>query len=308
MPEQDLYFRVKVGLRHSDGAGILARRLEDPRAYTYVPDLWDWFVQKHPEGEIVGPDAAWLIARGAGWQGEEDKFCAALVAAGFLGVISEGFRVKGWRDWAGFHLEVRAKEAAKKRGQRAGRPGDIQGTSRGQVAENKATDPSCPGDPSQISSLGSSVSEGVQGEVVLRPITPLVTFLRETYPDIRDPWKQEAAWTKAYPGIDLLSEALKAHAWETSNPKNAKKHHASFLNRWFSNATPTPKAPEPPPLPSLDAKWLGTLPEDERSRASVAFAELAARVRYGAYPDALPRLMAEAVEHFKATWGSEARA
>lgn len=302
---EDLYFRVKVGLRHSDGAGVLERRLGDPRAYTYVPDLWDWFVQKHPEGQVVGPDAAFLIARGAGWMSQdEDKFCAALVAAGFLAVIPEGFRVKGWREWAGFHLEVRAKERAKKQAQRTddGHPKDVPGTSPGQVDENKAPDGTCPGDSSQISDLGSA-SEGVQGEIAQRPFTPFVAFLRDAYPQIKNPWKSEAAWVKAYPGVDLLAEALRAQAWEVANPHKPKKNKAAFLNRWFANATPAPpKAPEPPPLPTLDAEWLEGLPAGERVRALTEWRAWSDDVQRRAYPDALPRLMAEAAAQFQAEW------
>lgn len=164
MAVEDLYFRVKVGLRHSDGAKILERRLDDPRAYTHVPDLWDWFCREHPEGQVVGPDSAFLIARGSGWAGDADKFCAAMVAAGFLALVSEGFRVKGWAKWAGFHLTVRAKEAARKRTSRStseGRPVDVPGTSGGHTEGRPLA---CPGDRSLVSSLSSSSVGGVGGE------------------------------------------------------------------------------------------------------------------------------------------------
>jgi hypothetical protein len=69
-----------------------------------------------------------------------------------------------------------------------------------------------------------------------KPASPFVTFLRETYPDIRDPWASESAWLKAFPGVDLLAEALKARAWETSDPKRQKTSHGRFLNGWFGRA------------------------------------------------------------------------
>ena len=158
--DQELWFRVKVGLRDSDGARVLERRLDDPRAYTYVPDLWDWFVQRHPEGRVVGPDAAFLIARGSGWAGDVDRFCAAMVAAGFLEAVTEGFRVKGWEKWAGYHLKIRSEGAERKRTSRVGPP-DVPVTSRGQTPENGAGNAACPRDPSPLSDLSSS--RGVQG-------------------------------------------------------------------------------------------------------------------------------------------------
>src|SRR5512142_904520 len=109
-----LWLKVAAGLPDSDSARVLQRRLEVDRAWSYALSTWDWFVRKHPEGQLVGPDAAYLIAQGAGWTGDADKFCAAMVAAGYLAPIPEGFRVRGWSEWAGYHLDVRAKDKAKK--------------------------------------------------------------------------------------------------------------------------------------------------------------------------------------------------
>jgi hypothetical protein len=166
---EGLWLKVAAGLPDSDSARVLGRRLEVDRAWSFALSTWDWFVRKHPEGELVGPDAAYLIAQGAGWQGDADKFCAAMVAAGYLAPIPEGFRVRGWSEWAGYHLEVRSKDKTKKknkRGQSKGSPRDVPGTGVGQVAEKKAPEGVCPGDPSLLSTLGSGVSgsEGVQGE------------------------------------------------------------------------------------------------------------------------------------------------
>ena len=246
---QELYFRVKVGLRDSDAAGILARRLEDPRAYTYVPDLWDWFVQKHPEGQIVGPDAAWLIARGCGWQGDADRLCAAMVAAGFLALIPEGFRVKGWKEWAGFHLEVRAAEKAKKRAQRAPSPECpkvVPGTSRGQTHEKAASEGPCPGDPSLVSSL-SSVSEGGAGGVppLLDSDSPVAATLpcSGSAKSYGVTLEQITSWQQAYPGVDVLAEVEKARVWLEANPTRRKTHGgmARFLVAWMGRAQDSPR-------------------------------------------------------------------
>tara|TARA_R100000234_G_scaffold112950_1_gene86990 strand:- start:1132 stop:1989 length:858 start_codon:yes stop_codon:yes gene_type:complete len=47
-------------------------------------------------------------------------------------------------------------------------------------------------------------------------------------------WIQTAR--DAYPGVDLLSEAKKAAAWEMANPANKKKQIRAFLTRWWGRA------------------------------------------------------------------------
>jgi hypothetical protein len=69
-----------------------------------------------------------------------------------------------------------------------------------------------------------------------KPVTPFVAWIQATFPDVKDPWKAEEAWVKAYPGVDLLAEGLKAAAWEVSNPSQRKSNHSRFLNTWFARA------------------------------------------------------------------------
>lgn len=64
--------------------------------------------------------------------------------------------------------------------------------------------------------------------------TPLVAFLAETYPDIRDPWAVERRAQAAFPGIDLLADAVKARGWELSDPKRRKVKHGRFLWDWWA--------------------------------------------------------------------------
>ena len=52
------------------------------------------------------------------------------------------------------------------------------------------------------------------------------------------------AWKKAYPNVDIDTEIAKAFAWETSNPKNAKKNKERFVNSWLSRAKPSPAKPK----------------------------------------------------------------
>jgi hypothetical protein len=108
-----------------------------------------------------------------------------------------------------------------------------------------------------------------------RPVSPLVAFLRETYPDVRDPWACEQAWRKAYPRIDLLAEAHAARAWEVSNPKNAKRDHARFLNGWFGRVKPPPVRPRNTgDLGAEIIPWPSRLTDEEKRRARAELAAL----------------------------------
>ena len=44
------------------------------------------------------------------------------------------------------------------------------------------------------------------------------------------------AWKTAYPGVNLRGEIAKAHAWEKSNPKKAKRDRIRFLVNWLNRA------------------------------------------------------------------------
>ena len=56
------------------------------------------------------------------------------------------------------------------------------------------------------------------------------------------------AWKLAYPGVDVVAEVRKAHAWEVSNPQNQKKNRGRFLANWLQRAQDAPrKAGNGPP-------------------------------------------------------------
>lgn len=67
--------------------------------------------------------------------------------------------------------------------------------------------------------------------------------LCEGWPELRE------AWERAYPGVDIVAEVRKAHAWEVANPGKRKKHRARFLGSWLSRAKPSPMLGENDDLP-----------------------------------------------------------
>ena len=44
----------------------------------------------------------------------------------------------------------------------------------------------------------------------------------------------KTAWEAAYPGLDILGEVKKAHAWELA--KRPKKNRSAFLQNWLTRA------------------------------------------------------------------------
>ena len=59
--------------------------------------------------------------------------------------------------------------------------------------------------------------------------------LRKRWPDLLEAWRQ------AYPGVDILAEVRKAHAWEMANPSKRKRDRARFLTNWLGRAAKEPQ-------------------------------------------------------------------
>ncbi len=49
------------------------------------------------------------------------------------------------------------------------------------------------------------------------------------------------AWKQSYPGVNILAEIKKAHAWETANPDRRKINRARFLTGWLSRCQDSPR-------------------------------------------------------------------
>ena len=198
------WFKVSADLMRHRKSVALAGRLDDERAWAYVVQMWAWFCEQAGNGEQLGPDAAYLIARGAGWKGDADEFCRHLVAVGFLDTVPEGFRVHDWADWAGAHVEYQRRDAARKKAVRktshhasAGGPVDIQRPSNG-----------CPAERPQecLSTLSVSVSSGGGvGEVKPPRLSPL-------------PRRSEHL-AEALPATTALLRSLDAGGFQAEYPK-----------------------------------------------------------------------------------------
>lgn len=80
------------------------------------------------------------------------------------------------------------------------------------------------------------------------PDSPFVIYVRENWPDVKEPQRREAEWADACPAVDLLAEAKKAVSWERESPANRKVDHGAFFGRWARKAQDTPDRHRPTQL------------------------------------------------------------
>jgi hypothetical protein len=197
------WFKVSADLMRHKKSTALAGRLHDDRAWAYVVQMWAWFCEQAGNGEQTGPDAAFQIARGAGWVGDPDEFVRHVVAVGFLETIPEGFRVHNWAKWAGAHVEYQKRDAERKRVSRGGSeeaPLDTHTTSSGQSMDG-------PQDCLSTLSSCSSVSEGGTGGT-------------------RKPTRSEKRSAK-FPAVAAVLRAVRAGGWQAQWPKSPEPVEAA---------------------------------------------------------------------------------
>ena len=76
----------------------------------------------------------------------------------------------------------------------------------------------------------------------------LELYSDKTLPGIQALWNKwesvKSAGETAYPGIDIVRELKKAHAWEIANTSKRKTDRLKFLNNWFKRAQDDPRTPK----------------------------------------------------------------
>ena len=120
-----------------------------------------------------------------------------------------------------------------------GHPKDIQRTSKGaadtsyQLPVTRASRPPRGGSPGRVRAAPPTGAVAPSGD-------DLQDFLTQTWGTLLGKAETLPRWVSssrgAYPGIDLLAEARRAHAWEEANPARRKKQVRAFLSRWWTKA------------------------------------------------------------------------
>ena len=98
-------------------------------------------------------------------------------------------------------------------------------------------EPAAPPSPPEVQ-LSSTPKKPEPAEPLLEFEIPLELFDLQLYradPKLCKLWPDFLVAAKAaYPGVDILAEVKKAHAWEVANPSNRKKMRTRFLASWLS--------------------------------------------------------------------------
>lgn len=131
------------GLRGHPKTKKLVRRLKSSAAIIvgHLHFIWWWALDFAQDGEITQFDPE-DIADACDWSGDPEEFFNALVDAGFIDKVEHRYFLHDWYDYAGKLIELRKKDAERKRNSRGkekkseGSPEDVQRTSEGVQAES----------------------------------------------------------------------------------------------------------------------------------------------------------------------------
>lgn len=86
--------------------------IDETYAAAHMARLWSWALDNAPNGEL-GNLPNKVIAYGAGWRGDPDRFVEAAIRIGWLDQTPNGLLIHDWEDYAGRLIERR--EAARER-------------------------------------------------------------------------------------------------------------------------------------------------------------------------------------------------
>lgn len=131
------------GLANHPKTRKVMRRLgvSAPVVVGHLHFLWWWALDFAQDGEITQYDA-YDIADACHWQGDAEKLYESLIEAGFIDIIDNCTFLHDWYDYAGKLIEIRKKDALRKKKSRGkdkesdGHPEDIQRTSIGRRTES----------------------------------------------------------------------------------------------------------------------------------------------------------------------------
>lgn len=118
------WFKLYTDLPSHRKALHLGAMLGDPRAWSYVVELWCWIGRHSPSGDVRGTHAGAVVESAAGWRGEPGRLVAAFLASGWLELLEpDGFRARNWAEVNESHvrkwLADKAKPAGRTRGRKA---------------------------------------------------------------------------------------------------------------------------------------------------------------------------------------------
>src|SRR6478609_2825650 len=88
-----------------------------PTVIGHLHLLWWWALDYAQDGDLAAYEPA-DVAEGALWDGDPARFVDALTTAGFLDPVDGQLCIHDWHDYAGRLVELRRKDAERKRAAR----------------------------------------------------------------------------------------------------------------------------------------------------------------------------------------------
>ncbi len=199
--------------------------------------LWVLEVRENGHLDDVTPAE---IAQGVGWTGDGSREVDALVAAGFVERDPE-LCIPDWVPSQGRLIEKREADRVRQQRRRdrlkASRVTRVtrRRDGRDKHVVGKGTDKDGTGDAAKPVTQGSPKGAAAAPHHIPDELKDLRLYAADR--KLCDAWHiLKPDWSTAFPGVDLMAEIRKAHAWEASNPARSKKDRKAFLNRWLSKA------------------------------------------------------------------------
>lgn len=211
---------------------MLALKIRRREAVGIVGCISSWAIQYRPGGRIEARHVGVAVE----WEGANVDLVAALVEVGWLDRIDDDWvQIHDWKDITRGYKKAKNDATRKKREYRRILRGDSAEKKRGSVEISRAA---------PRSDLNRSDLKGAERnrEKSVRTMEPFTADpdladlpLYAADPKLNAAWPTfKAAQIQACPGIDILAETRKAHAWEVANPSRQKRNRTAFLARWFS--------------------------------------------------------------------------
>lgn len=88
--------------------------IDETYAAAHLARFWTWALDNVPSGDLTNITAR-AIARGAGWNGDPDKFAQSLITSGWVDATEDTETIHDWESYAGRLIERREANAQRAR-------------------------------------------------------------------------------------------------------------------------------------------------------------------------------------------------
>lgn len=174
------------------------------------------------------------------------QLAAHLVKAGLWDVDEGGWRVHDYLEHNKPASDIRRIHKERSAGGKLGGRPNLQGKPSATDKVNHTENPAVPERSRSVPEAEATAGERKPRAEPLRDSTPVVLM----FPTVGAPstWDLHQsridAWSKLYPGLDVLAECREAFAWAEANATKRKTANGmpAFLVRWFGKSVNNPRA------------------------------------------------------------------